>query len=217
MLEFIDPRFRHEFDAYLREIERRGEAHGLLKVMTRSGERRVWQFHNTLRTEGVAEPIVRGIAHDVTDRWRAEKTLRASIQMLAQKAIEQKHLLDGQTLFRTLLDQSNDAIKVIDPETLHFLDMNEKSHLELGYSREELLSMTVFDLDPKTDESSAALVLQQLRESGFAIMETLHRRKDGTTFPVEVNMRRVQLEREYIVAVSRDISARKQADDSCSS
>lgn len=213
MLEFIDPRFRHEFDAYLREIERRGEAHGLLKVMTRSGERRVWQFHNTLRTEGVAEPIVRGIAHDVTDRWRAEKTLRASIQMLAQKAIEQKHLLDGQTLFRTLLDQSNDAIKVIDPETLHFLDMNEKSHLELGYSREELLSMTVFDIDPKTDESSAALVLQQLRESGFAIMETLHRRKDGTTFPVEVNMRRVQLEREYIVAVSRDISARKQADD----
>ncbi|HSZ61890.1 MAG TPA: PAS domain S-box protein [Terriglobales bacterium] len=213
MRDFIDPRFRHEFDAYLREIERAGEAHGLLKVMTRSGEQRVWQFHNTLRTEGVPEPIVRGIAHDVTDRWRAEKALRVSNEQLLQTARDQKLLLDGLTLFRTLLDQSNDAIKVIDPESLRFLDVNEKSYLELGYSREELLSMTVFDIDPNTDESSAALAVQQLRQSGFVLMETLHRRKDGTTFPVEVNMRRVQLEREYVVAVSRNITARKHADD----
>ncbi len=189
MRDFIDPRFRHEFDAYLREIERAGEAHGLLRVMTRCGEQRVWQFHNTLRTEGVPEPIVRGIAHDVTDRWRAENALRVSNEQLLRTASDQKRLLDGLTLFRTLLDQSNDGIKVIDPETLRFLDVNEKSYLELGYSREELLSMTVFDIDPNNDESSAALVLQRLRESGFAVMETLHRRKDGTTFPVEVNMR----------------------------
>ena len=213
MRDFIDPRFRHEFDAYLREIERVGVAHGHLRLLTRSGEKRIWEFHNTLRTEGVPEPIVRGIAHDVTDRWRAEKALRKSIEMLVQKAIDQKLLLDGLTLFRTLLDQSNDAIEVVDPDTLRFLDVNEKSCLELGYSRDELLSMTVFDIDPQVDEQRLAQVMSQLRESGFCILESVHRRKDGTTFPVEVNVRRVQLERVYLVAVSRNITARKHADD----
>ena len=59
MREFIDPKFRNEFDAYLREIERTGVAHGQLRLVTRSGEKRIWQFHNTLRTEGVPEPIVK--------------------------------------------------------------------------------------------------------------------------------------------------------------
>ena len=213
MRDFIDPKFRHEFDAYLREIERVGAAHGHLKLLTRSGEKRIWEFHNTLRTEGVPEPIVRGIAHDVTDRWRAEKALRKSIEMLLRKAIEQKLLLDGLTLFRALLDQSNDAIEVVDPETLRFFDVNQKLCLELGYTRDELLSMTVFDIDPNVNEQLLAQVMLRLRDSGFYILESVHRRKDGTTFPVEVNIRRVQLERDYIVAVSRDITARKHADD----
>ena len=58
-----------------------------------------------------------------------------------------------------------------------------------------------------------AWVQQQLRESGFAMMETVHRRKDGTTFPVEVNLRQVQLDRAYVVSVSRDITERKRAEE----
>ena len=122
-------------------------------------------------------------------------------------------MLHELTLFRTLLDQSNDAIRVVDPETLRFLDVNERACVELGYSREELLSMTVFDIAPGADESSRARVVQQLRGPGFAIIEGVHRRKDGTTFPVEVNLGRVQLDREYVVAVSRDITARKRAEE----
>src|SRR5271170_1598132 len=81
-LDFIDPQFRHQFDAYLREIALTGEARGLMAVVTRSGERRIWEYHNTLRTEGVPTPIVRGIAHDVTERVRAEQALRATNQQL---------------------------------------------------------------------------------------------------------------------------------------
>ena len=213
MQEFVDPQFRGQFDAYLREIERTGESHGLLSVMTRSGERRVWEYHNTLRTEGVARPIVRGIAHDITDRVRAEKTLRATNEKLLQTAREQELTLQGLKLFRTLLDQSNDAIEVVDPETFSFLDVNERSCVELGYTREELLSMTVCDIDPNVNDELSVGVLQRLRESGFAIMESVHRRKDGTTFPVEVNLRKVQLDREYIVAVARNITVRKRADE----
>ncbi|MGD0415054.1 MAG: PAS domain S-box protein [Terriglobales bacterium] len=212
MREFVDPQFRPEFDAYLREIKRTGESCGLLAVLTRSGEQRIWEYHNTLRTEGVARPTVRGIAHDVTERVRAEKALRASNEEQLKTARQREQTLRELTLFRTLLDQSNDAIQVMDPETLRFLDVNERACAGLGYSREELLSMTVFDIDPNADEC-AARVRQQLRESGFAIMETVHRRKDGTTFPVEVNLRRVRLDREYSVAVSRDITTRKRAEE----
>jgi formate hydrogenlyase transcriptional activator len=68
MRELVAPEFRPQFDAYLRQIERAGESRGFLMVMTRTGERRIWEYHNTLRTEGVASPIVRGIAHDITEQ-----------------------------------------------------------------------------------------------------------------------------------------------------
>jgi len=213
MRDFIDPQFRGQFDDYLREIERTGESRGLMAMATRSGERRIWEYYNTLRTEGVATPIVRGIAHDVTERVRAKKALRATNEELLKTLWERERMLRELTLFRTLLDQSNDAIEVIDPETLRFLDVNEKACVELGYSREELLSMKVFDVDPDSDESLRAWLRQQSREPGFAIMERSHRRKDGTMLQVEVNLRRVQLNRPYIVAVSREIAARKRAQE----
>jgi PAS domain S-box-containing protein len=213
MRDFVDPEFRAQFDTYLQEIKRTGQAHGLLAVMTRSGERRIWEYHNTLRTEGVETPIVRGIAHDVTERVRAESALRASNEKLLTAAGAQERTLRELKLFRTLLDHSNDAIEVVDPETLRFLDVNEKACLELGYPREELLAMTVFDIDLNIDAGLVARVRQQLRMTGFAIMESVHRRKEGTTYPVEVNMRHVHMDRDYVVTVSRDITARKQSEE----
>jgi PAS domain S-box-containing protein len=213
MRDFIAPQFREQFDAYLREIERSGESHGLLSVVTRSGEQRIWEYHNTLRTEGVDAPIVRGMAHDVTERVRAEKALRATCEEVKETARQQQKLLHDLTLFRTLLDHSNDAIEVVDPETLRLLDVNERECVDLGYCREELLTMTVYDIDPRVDESMLARLLPELRASGFVMMESVHRRKDGTTFPVEVNIRRVLLEREYLLAVARDITVRKQAEE----
>jgi PAS domain S-box-containing protein len=136
-----------------------------LAVLTRSGEQRIWEYHNTLRTEGVAAPIVRGIAHDITEQVRAEKALRASNEQLLKTARERDQVLHELTLFRALLDQSSDAIEVVDLETMRFLDVNERACVELGYSREELLSMTVNDIDPYTDNSCRAQVQQQLQES----------------------------------------------------
>ena len=212
MRDFIAPQFQGQFDDYLREIERTGESHGLLAVLTRLGEQRIWEYHNTLRREGVESPIVRGMAHDVTERVRAEKALRGSNEQLLKTAREREQVLRELKLFRTLLDQSNDAIEVIDPETGRFLDVNERACVELGYSREELLAMTVSDVDPVFDESSRARLEQRLRESGFATFERVHRRKDGTTFAVEVNSRTVRLDREYYVCVARDVTAHVRAE-----
>jgi PAS domain S-box-containing protein len=122
-------------------------------------------------------------------------------------------MLHDLTLFRTLLDQSNDAIKVIDLETLRFVDVNERACLQLGYTREELLSMTPCDIDPDADQNFRDQIEQLARKSGFAILEKTYRRKDGTTFPVEVNLRVVRLDRDYAVSIARDITARKQSED----
>ncbi len=78
MREILAPEFREQFDEYLRKIAANGKDRGLLCVVARGGERRIWEYSNTLRTEGVASPIVRGMAHDVTERMRAEAALRQS-------------------------------------------------------------------------------------------------------------------------------------------
>ncbi|MGC2542712.1 MAG: PAS domain S-box protein, partial [Candidatus Sulfotelmatobacter sp.] len=211
--ELVAPEYRSQFDAYLVEIERVGEASGHLAVMTSSGQRRIWEYYNTLRTEGVASPIVRSIAHDVTEQKRTEKLLREAGEGLLSRVLEREGTIRKLQLFRTLVDQCNDAIEVVEPETLRFLDVNQKACAELGYTREELLSLRVFDISTTVTESSAAKVAEQLRESGNVVLEGHHRRKDGSTFPVEVSLRRVQLEREYFVSIARDVTARKRAEE----
>src|SRR5580700_3697771 len=213
MRELLTPEHRPHFDAYLREIERDGESRGVMAVLTRSGEQRIWEYHNTLRTEGVELPIVLGIAHDVTEQRRTEKRLREVSENLLDKVQESERTIRELKLFRTLVDQSNDSIKVIDPETLHFLDVNEKACSELGYNREEMLSLGVFDIDPGATQSVTTKIKKELRKSGSIVIERLYRRKDGSTFPVEVSMRWVRLERDYIVTIARDLTERKQSEE----
>jgi PAS domain S-box-containing protein len=213
MRDFLDPQYSTQFETYLEEIGQKGELHGLLAVLTRSGEQRIWEYHNTLITEDASMPVVRGIAHDVTERIRAERALRSTNEKLRTIALAQEESLQRLNLFRTLLDQSNDAILVIDPATLRLLDVNEKVSAALGYSRDELLSMSIFDIDPDADDNSWDRVLLPLRQEPCATLERTHKRKDGSTFPVELNMRLIQLEREYCVAISRDITERKKAEE----
>jgi PAS domain S-box-containing protein len=211
--DLIAPEFRSQFDAYLKQIAQAGRADGFLAVMTRTGERRIWEYHNTLRTDGVPARIVRGIAHDVTEQKRAEKLLREANEGLLCKVRENERTIRELKLFRALVDRSNDSIQVVDPKTFYFLDANEKACDQLGYSREELLSLGIFDVDPAITGASTAKVLEELKRKGFVTMESIHRRKDGSTFPVELSLTRVQLERSYIVAVARDITERKRAEE----
>jgi diguanylate cyclase (GGDEF)-like protein/PAS domain S-box-containing protein len=78
MREFLAPECHDQFDEYLATVQRDGFAEGSMVFMTRSGERRIWEYHNTLRTDLLPAPIVRGMAHDVTERRRAEAALQKS-------------------------------------------------------------------------------------------------------------------------------------------
>lgn len=166
--------------------------HELEYRMIAADGRIVWlhEVVNVIVENGVTIELV-GVSGDITARKRTEESM---------------------ALFRKLIDGSNDAIEVIDPITLNFLDVNEKACLDLGYHREEMLSMTVYDIDPLLDAPLYARVIRKMHESGFAIIESQHRRKDGSTFPVEINIKYIELDRSYAVAVVRDITERRVAE-----
>jgi PAS domain S-box-containing protein len=191
MQRILAPEYREQFETYLTRIRTAGVDKGVMTVITRTGERRFWEYYNTLRTAGVPFPIVRGMAHDVTERKLAEKSAK---------------------LFRMLVDQSNDAIHVVDPLTLHFLDVNGRACVDLGYSREELLSMKISDIDVNVGESSYLTMIDRMRKSGSVVFESIHRRLDGSMFPVEVSIKYVQLDRIYLVTVARNITKRRLAE-----
>jgi PAS domain S-box-containing protein len=125
----LAPEARSRFDAYLEAIKRDGVASGLMHVLTATGETRYWEYHNTLRTEGVPAPVVRGMAHDVTERKRAEDALRESERRLrlAMEASEQG-----------LLDVNVTAgVATVSPELATMLERGaEGFQLSLGELRE---------------------------------------------------------------------------------
>ncbi len=100
--DLLSPRARPLFDAFVAQIRRDGASAGSMRVTTRAGEERIWEYHNTLRTEDVPEPIVREMARDVTDRKRAEKALHQRDTELAeaQRSVSRR-LIEAQEQERT--------------------------------------------------------------------------------------------------------------------
>ncbi len=82
--DLLAPRFKDEFDAYLDTIQRHHVAKGVMQIRTAFGEYRIWEYDNTLRTEGVTSPVVRATAHDVTERKAVERALRKKTDELAR-------------------------------------------------------------------------------------------------------------------------------------
>ena len=76
--DLLVPEMRNRFGAYLAEIQSQGRSSGIMRIQTAGGETRFWEYNNTLRTEGVPIPIVRGLAHDITERKLVEMALRQS-------------------------------------------------------------------------------------------------------------------------------------------
>lgn len=115
-------------------------------------------------------------------------------------------------MFRALLDNSIDAIEVLDPVTMRLLDVNETQCRKLGYSREELLSMKITDLDAGLTADQMREIRALIQKNGEAQFETMQRRKDNTIFPVEVSTKLLELDKPYLLSIVRDITPRKLAE-----
>ncbi|PQO47866.1 PAS domain S-box protein [Blastopirellula marina] len=121
----------------------------------------------------------------------------------------------SETRFRLLFDGAADAVFVRDRNGKIF-DVNHEACRVLGYTREELIGMSVSDIDLDWKQADAHLIWNQLAEQSrdfHPLVERVHRRKDGTTFPVEIRLTLFEREGEsFILSAARDATLRKAAE-----
>ncbi len=136
-----------------------------------------------------------GIAHDISKEIRAYRAVKE---------------------FKKTLDQVYDCILIFRTDTLRFTYVNMGATMQLGYSREELLQMTPLDIKPEFSEANFRERLQPLLDGTktSVIFETVHRRKDSGSVPVEVFIQLVSEQglEPLFVNVVRDITERKAAE-----
>ncbi|NJN98944.1 MAG: PAS domain S-box protein [Anaerolineales bacterium] len=94
-----------------------------------------------------------------------------------------------------------------------FIDVNEAACQNLGYSRAELLTMRVFDIDPEWSEETWPSGRQEIQHRQMLLIESVHQKKNGDRFPVEIAAYYQQFgELKYACVFARDITKRKQAE-----
>ncbi len=142
-----------------------------------------------------------------------EHDLDEVITMVEAESRKVRLLEEQLLIIRKLMDQSTDSIQVAD-ESGQFVFVNKEASRRMGYSIERLLSMKVQDIELIfKEEGSWEAHLEELKDADSVFKEGVNVRKDGSTFPVEVNAKFVELGgRGYVIAVSRDISNRRQSE-----
>lgn len=128
---------------------------------------------------------------------------------------EQKRAIAELELTKFLVDKADIGIHRISEEG-KILYANEYTCRTLSYTPEELCSMTVFDIDPTFSQEIFREHRKTTQASGSRTFESLHRRKDGSTFPVEITVTYLESqdkEQNINVTFAKDITERKRADE----
>lgn len=112
----------------------------------------------------------------------------------------------------SIFDESLNEIYVFDAKTLKFINVNFGAQKNIGYTLEELKNMTPIDIKPSENINEFRKKIDVLLKNNVEKIEfeSLHKRKDGTTYPVEVHLQLSSLgEKEVFVAIILDITERK--------
>jgi len=117
-------------------------------------------------------------------------------------------------LFKAIIDQSNDAMFVVDPGTSKFIEVNKAACDSLGYAREDMLKLGLTDIDVSLFDKQQWL--SHRKDLAFIkkmTMESSYKRKDSSVFPVEVSVALASHEEsQYLIGVARDVSERKETE-----
>jgi len=133
-----------------------------------------------------------GMVQDITERKRAEEDL---------------------VMLKRSIDVHYDGAYWTDTDH-RFIYVNDAACKALGYEREELIGKTLLDVNPKASLEGLNGVWQSLRSQGFFSTESVHRRKDGSEFPVEIVVTYVQSGgKEFSCGFARDITERRRAEE----
>jgi len=194
-LDFIHPEDRKMVaEKHLKRItEKDFGATYEFRFLTKDGKTR-WVEITAVHIEWEGRPATLNYVTDITERIKAQQ--------------EKEELLK-------VIENSQNEIYIFDSNSLKFTYANQAAIKNTGYSAEEMLNLTPLDLKPEFDRTKFDTLLQPLL-SGMKIkevFETYHRRKDGSTYPVEVYLQVVELtNKKNCLAIVLDISERKQAE-----
>jgi PAS domain S-box-containing protein len=132
------------------------------------------------------------VLQDITERKKAEEELR---------------------LTHFSVEHAPDAVFWMNPEG-RIVYANEAACRSLGRTREEVVALSVPDIDPLVSVAAWDATWEEIKTHGAMTHETQHRRKDGQTFPVEISAKYLEFGgNEYSFAFARDITERKRAEE----
>lgn len=194
--DFLAPDVRDEFDKYLEEILKKGKAEGIMKVVTKEGELRFWEYKNSLKRGEGKEPIIRGYARDVTERLKAERALKES---------EEK--------YRLAFENISEVISIIDRE-LKIKDVSPSVERMLGWKREELVGRSIYEVLKILPEEYLQKALEEIKQilAGGRISASRYEffTKDGEKRVGEISGSPwvVKGEVQGVLCVARDVTER---------
>ena len=197
-LDIVHPDFREIMASHLQDhvLARHRKFDMEYKIIDRrTGEEKWFMGRGDLSFDDERNPVeMFGTIQDITKRRQMDESLRLTQFIFEKAAVGIFHIAtDGR-----------------------ILNVNDKAVKSLGYTRDELLSMRVFDINPTLEPASHARLWQRLKKNTTAqnYIETIHRRKDGTEFPVEVTANLMVYNNEqFTISFVRDISDQKAAKD----
>jgi PAS domain S-box-containing protein len=122
-------------------------------------------------------------------------------------------LRESEERYRCLFEAADDSIFIVDASTHRILDANWSAARLLGYTRRELLQMSIWDVAELTAANDRAAVLQKLENDGESTFEFIYRLRDGTEIFVEARVQAIEYgDRLALQGFVRDISDRKRAE-----
>ena len=137
--------------------------------------------------------------------------MRAAAELQRQQADEALRVSERRLrLTQFALDHAQDSVLWAD-DSKRFVYANEAACRSLGYSKEELLRLSIPDIFQHHDPARVQQRAEEIRQGGVATFESLHQRRGGTEFPVEISITYLEHEgKGYTCGILRDITARKR-------
>jgi PAS domain S-box-containing protein len=164
-------------------------------------DKQVWvrQIYSTLYdTDGSIIGII-GIIQDTTARKVMEYALQTTILQL----------MDSEEKYRSVFNAKNDPLLLVDMSTRTILDLNKAASGLYGYSREELLTMSLMDLSAEPEKTGDLFVLPNPQVRMYH-----HRKKGGAVFPVDISSAYFDLKGRPVLILSiRDLSSTQKITD----
>jgi PAS domain S-box-containing protein len=150
----------------------------------------------------------------IKDLAEARRKLVGLQKLLAEKNRAEEALRETEQRYRALFEQAADHILVFDPETLKPVAFNQRVCDDLGYTREEIMSMTIADLDVKDSAEVIAQRAKNIIDNGPQTIETLVRTKSGDIHNHWVNITAINTGgRTLIQTIARNITDRKKMEE----